>query len=551
METAKHPPPAEITVLTPMIAPIRHALSKPGVVTLGRASECTVPIKDRYLSRRHAEIVPGDGSWVLKDCGSANGTFLNGTRVERDSPLKSGDRIKLGDTEIVFQADQSTDRFVSIPDARMSATISIPLGEIVDHAPKPTDKSLERLSILNALAVELIEDQPVDQLFGFILDRIMEHLKPSRAAIGVMAEDGKSIGSVEVRRKDPRDTAELRISQTLLAELVEERKALAFMDISVDEKLSRAMSIVAQGIHSVLCAPIMIGESVVGILYVDFLFMQRTISEEEVRLVGQIARYAAVKLENARLRESALQKRFMDEELKTAYTIQRRLLPDRPPELEGYTLSGLNRPCRTVSGDYYDFVVQQDGTIYFVIADVSGKGVTAALLMAGLQAAFRIFTKDMQPSPADLVRQLNVALKENLPQSKFVTLFTGRLFPETGEIEFSNAGHNPPLVVRKDSVDTLNATDILLGMFSHAEYRNQRLVLNPGDALVLYTDGVTEAAREDDDEFGMQRLEDVVRPLFSDSAAKYSSLLESAVLEFVGSEHCADDVTMVVISRNA
>jgi phosphoserine phosphatase RsbU/P len=545
----RQPPPAEITVMTPMVPPIRHSLNKPVPVTLGRASECTIPIKDRYLSRRHAEIVPGEGAWVLKDCGSANGTYLNGTRVDRDHPLKPGDRIKLGDTEIVYQADQSTDRFVSVPDARMSATISIPLGDIVEKTPKVTDKSVERLSILNALAVELIEDQPVDQLFGFILDRVMEHLKPSRAAIGVLAEDGKSFSSVEVRRRDSRDNSELRISQTLLAELVEERKALAFMDISVDEKLSRAMSIVAQGIHSVLCAPIMIGESVVGILYVDFLFMQRTITEEEVRLVGQIARFAAAKLENARLRESALQKRLMDEELKTAWTIQRRLLPDRPPEMEGFTLAGLNRPCRTVSGDYYDFVVQPDGTTYFVIADVSGKGVTAALLMAGLQAAFRIFTKS-EPSPAELVSQLNVALKENLPQSKFVTLFTGRLFPETGEIEFSNAGHNPPLVVRNGSVESLSVTDILLGMFSHAEYRNQRLSLDPGDALVLYTDGVTEASRGQDEEFGMERLEEIVRPLHGSPASQYSIDIERSVLEFVGSEHCADDVTMVVVCRN-
>jgi phosphoserine phosphatase RsbU/P len=294
----------------------------------------------------------------------------------------------------------------------------------------------------------------------------------------------------------------------------------------------------------------MIGESVVGILYVDFLFMQRTISEEEVRLVGQIARFAAAKLENARLRESALQKRLMDEELKTAWTIQRRLLPERPPEMEGYTLAGLNRPCRTVSGDYYDFVVQPDGTTYFVIADVSGKGVTAALLMAGLQAAFRIFTKN-QPSPADLVQQLNVALKENLPQSKFVTLFTGRLFPETSEIEYSNAGHNPPLVVRRGAVDSLSATDILLGMFSHAEYRNQRLTLEPGDALVLYTDGVTEASRGDDEEFGMERLEQIVAPLHGSPASRYSLDLERSVLEFIGSEHCADDVTMVVVCRNS
>ena len=281
------------------------------------------------------------------------------------------------------------------------------------------------------------------------------------------------------------------------------------MDVSFDDKLSQAMSIIAQGIHSVLCAPIMIQEKVVGVLYVDFRISQRMISDEEVRLVAQIARFAAVKLENTRLREAAIQKRLMDEELKTAYIVQRRLLPDRPPVVEGYTFAGLNRPCRTVSGDYYDFVVRPDGRVYFVIADVSGKGLTAALLLTGLQAAFRIFTK-ADPDPATLVTQLNSAMKENMPQSKFVTLFAARLDPATGLVEFANAGHNPPLFVGAAGVQPLNTTDIILGMFPNAQYRRQTLQLEPGDSLVLFTDGVTEASSDGEDEYGSARLEQLV-----------------------------------------
>src|SRR5438552_12291463 len=198
------------------------------------------------------------------------------------------------------------------------------------------------------------------------------------------------------------------------------------MDVSMEEKLSRAKSIIMQGIRSILCAPLTIGNSVVGVLYVDYLFTQRQIEADDVRLIGQIARFAAIKLEMIRLREEAIQKRIMDEELKTASVIQRRLLPPAPIGITGYTLVGANHSCCTVSGDYYDFVVRPDGKVYFVIADVSGKGVTAGLLMAGLQASFRIFTKN-DPAPAALMMQLNVALKENLPQSKFVTLFLGRL----------------------------------------------------------------------------------------------------------------------------
>src|SRR2546430_256392 len=226
-------PRAEVTVYSPLFSPFRQQLQGTAV-SIGRASDCSIPIKDRYLSRKHAEIVVDRGSWILKDCGSADGTsFVN----------------------------------------------------------------------------------------------------------------------VEVRREDKTDTSELRISHTVLNEVVHEKKALAFMDVSMDEKLSRAQSIIMQGIRSILCAPLMIGDAVVGVLYVDYLFNQRKISEDDVRLVAQIARFAAIKLETTRLRDEAIQKRIMDEELKTASVIQRRLLPPAPTGIAGYTFAEANRPCRTVSDD--------------------------------------------------------------------------------------------------------------------------------------------------------------------------------------------------------
>jgi sigma-B regulation protein RsbU (phosphoserine phosphatase) len=543
-----HVPRAEVTVYSPLFSPFRHSLQGQAV-SIGRASECSIPIKDRYLSRKHAEIVLVEGMWVLKDCGSANGTYLNGTRVDRDYTLKTGDRIRLGDTELLFESQEhNTDRFVAIEDRHASATIAIPINEIDSMALESGD--LSKLQTLNALSRELIEDRPMEELFGFIIDRVMQHLRPSRAALGLLGADGKSFVNVEVRRQDRTDSSELRISHTLLAEVVEEKKALAFMDVSVDEKLSRAQSIIMQGIHSILCAPLTIGDSVVGVLYVDYLFNQRAISEEDVRLVAQIARFAAIKLETTRLREEAIQKRIMDEELKTASVIQRRLLPPSPTGIPGYTFVGRNRPCRTISGDYYDFVTRPNGQVYFVIADVSGKGVTAGLMMAGLQAAFRIFSKN-DPRPAELVSQLNEALKDNLPQSKFVTLFLGRLDTATGGIEYANAGHTPPLHVRREQVDELIETDLLLGVVTRAEYTNRTLQLDPGDSLVLFTDGVTDAEGGTGPELGTVELMKALSPLHGAGATDVGNAIEESVLQHVGDAPLADDVTLIVVSRNA
>jgi sigma-B regulation protein RsbU (phosphoserine phosphatase) len=543
------PPRAEVTIYSPLFSPFRHPLTG-GTVSIGRASDCTIPIKDRYLSRRHAEIVAHNGGWLLKDLGSANGTYLNGNRVERDSPLRPGDRIRLGDTEIVFEArDGNTDKLLAIADAKISATIAIPIHDI-DEGPS-SDADIEKLKTLNLLARELIEDRPMDELFGFIVERVMKHLRPSRAAIGLLGKDGRSFINVEVRRQDASDSSELTISHTLLAEVVEEKKALAFMDISADEKLSRAQSIIMQGIHSILCAPLIIGGSVVGVLYVDYLFTQRQISEDDVKLVAQIARFAAIKLETTRLRDEAIEKRIMDEELKTASTIQRRLLPAPPQGLPGYNFVGSNRACRSISGDYYDFVVRPNGKVYFTIGDVSGKGVTAGLMMAGLQSAFRIFCK-ADPEPAVMMAQLNEMLKENLPQSKFVTLFLGRLDTNTGSIEYANAGHTPPLWIAKNSVTELTESDLLLGIVTRAEYTQRTLQLDPGDSLILFTDGVTEAENGDGNELGSTTVAEALRTMHGSAASDIAKVVDDHVLQHVGApEALGDDVTIIVVSREA
>ncbi|MDQ3281118.1 MAG: SpoIIE family protein phosphatase [Acidobacteriota bacterium] len=542
-------PRAEVTVYSPLFSPFRQPLLGTAI-SIGRASDCSIPIKDRYLSRKHAEIISAGNAWILKDLGSANGTYLNGSRVERDEYLKTGDRIRLGDTEIVFETtDRSTDRFIAVPDnSGASPTISIPVTDIADA---PESQDVARLHTLTQLARELIEDRPMDELFGFIVDRVMEHLHPSRAAIALLGSDGRSFTKVEVRRQDESDASELTISHTLLAEVVEEKKALAFVDVGADEKLRTAQSIIMQGIHSILCSPLLIGNAVVGVLYVDFLFTQRSIAEDDVRLVAQIGRFAATKLETTRLREEAIQKRIMDEELKTASSIQRRLLPEAPAEIEGFTFVGKNQPCRTVSGDYYDFAIRPDGKVYFVIGDVSGKGVTAGLMMAGLQVAFRIFSKS-DPDPATLVTQLNVALKENLPQSKFVTLFLGRLDTRTGHIEYVNAGHTPPLWLSKSGAIELGESDLLLGVISRAEFTNRQLQLEPGDSLVLYTDGVTEARDDKGEDLGSTIIGNALRPLHGADANAIARAVNETVLHHVtDAENLDDDVTLLVVSRAA
>jgi phosphoserine phosphatase RsbU/P len=546
----EHEPKASFVLIQPQVPPQSITIDSP-VVTIGRSAECSIPIKDRFLSRKHAEVVQVGTEWVLRDCESANGTLLNGLRVRQDVRLRPGDRIGVGDCELVFGEDVPAPSQVITLDGPASHTIasSILLSDVT-NAPDDEDRAPERIKLLNALALEMIADRPMEALFDFILDRVMHLLSPSRAALALLAAGGEGFATVRVRRSDDSDSNDLVISRTLLREVVEEKKVVSFVDGMGDEKLMSAKSIIGQQIRSALCAPLLVDNNVLGVLYVDFRITHGAPSAADLRLLGQVAQFAAAKVETTRLREEAIAKAKIDEELRTAYEIQKRLLPAGPPVIPGYEFFGLNRPCRTVSGDYFDYAIRPDGRIYSIIADVSGKGVTAAFIMAGLATAFGIFTRQ-DPSPDVLTRQLNETLAPKTAPRKFVTAVIGVLEPETGIIEFTNGGHVPPLIVSAGGVEELTSTDLVIGLFPQAAYRTQTTRLEPGCALVLFTDGISEAEDPSGEELGMEPVIELLKPLAGQPASVIAAALEKFVCDFVGGSQMADDLTLVVISRDA
>jgi serine phosphatase RsbU (regulator of sigma subunit) len=538
--------PIRLTVIQPNLAPTKVQAEGP-LITLGRATDCTIPIRDRYLSRRHAEIVRDADLWIVRDLGSVNGTLLNGERLSGSAPLRPGDRITLGDSEVVVEGEEtpalrspSQSQLIAVDRDSHAKNLAIPIREAVDET--------IRTNVMAMLALQFIEDRTMGELFDFILDRVVELLEPSRAALAILADDGHSFENVLLRRTDETDSTDLFISRTLLAEVVEGRNVVSFVDTSLDEKLARAESIVAQNIRSAVCAPLLVGDAVLGVLYLDFLAIRGAVTHDDVHLIAQIARFAARKLETTRLREQSLAKAKLDEELRTAYTIQSRLLPAELPVIDGYAFAGTNKPCRTVSGDYFDVVVRPSGRIYFIMADVSGKGITAALVMASVATAFSIFIRT-DPSPAELARELNVTLAPKTAPTKFVTMVVGVLDPATGEVEFTNAGHVAPLVIASGGVSQLTTTDMVVGLFAAAPYRNQRVTLNAGDSLVLFTDGVTEAEDTLENQLGLDPIAELVSTLHGTVAPRILETIDGFVQTFMGNAPASDDVTMLALTR--
>lgn len=536
---------AELVIHLRHEAPSHIPLS-PGVhLVLGRSSSCDVPVRDRYLSRRHAHIRSQDGSWWLRDLGSANGTWVDGKRIEGDVVLESGARFRIGDTDIEFFLQESTERVIALPDRKVTPTLSV----AIEDGFRPGRRTLERVTTFNALVLEALEEQPYNEMFPFMLERLITHLEPSRAAIVLLDTNSRPV-RIESRSHDPEDRSELLMSQTIVQSIVEQRHAMAWNDISANIELSRSRSLAIQGIRSVACAPMIAHDNIIGLLYVDYQLHNRAIDEDDLLLIAQIARFAAIRIENARLREDLMQKRLLEEEMRTAASVQRHLLPATPPPVDGWSLSAVNHAVRGVSGDYYDFNIDSRGRLWIVVGDVSGKGINAALLMASLQAAFRIFVREVA-DPGELCGRLNAALRDLLPPSRYVTLFAARIETTSGLIEYANAGHQPPLLIHASTLESLDRASMPLGMFRDGHWETNRVVMSPGDVMLMFTDGLAEIEGQPSQEFGDEHLAHVAAQLHGLNADEASLAVATQAASFASSDELADDLTLVVASRRA
>jgi serine phosphatase RsbU (regulator of sigma subunit) len=210
---------------------------------------------------------------------------------------------------------------------------------------------------------------------------------------------------------------------------------------------------------------------------------------------------------------------------------------------------GVSFPCYEVGGDYYDFIERRDGRVVIALGDVSGKGMGAALLMSSLHAAVRA-QATTRLSPAEVVQQINLYIYDNTPSNRYVTFFYSELDPRTHQLTYINAGHNSPILVRASGeVTRLDVGGFPVGITPDGEYREGWVQLEPGDVLVIYSDGVTESLNEQEDEFGEARLIEVVRQHRNRTAAGIRDRIDEALSRFVGKAKSVDDLTLVILKR--
>ena len=532
----------------------RYPLAKERV-TIGRSRESDIFLPDQWLSRHHAAIEQRtDGFWV-GDLRSKNGTLLNGEPVRDWRRLRPGDVITLGEHTLTFCAEALAEEEEE-REPEGTRVFSVRELSAISTRPAIDPAELQRqnrvLQILSKAASELVVHRPLAELFDVVLGLLLEAVGAERGAI-LLLEGSPPLPAIKASRSRRGDTL-TRVSRSIARRAIEERVSLLLPNVLEDVRFKSEDSILASGIRTAMCAPLWFTatgkearDAVIGLVYVDSLQHAHAFTEDDLRVLTALANVAAAKIENVRLLEESLEKSRMEEDMRMAAEIQTGLLPREAPRLPGWDVAGCNLPCRTVGGDYYDFAIEE-GRLLLALGDVSGKGTGAALLMTVLRAAVRAHWTE--PRLSDAVARINRTVCQNVPSSKYVTFFLAALDPATGRLDFVNAGHNPPLLVRAGGmVETLSDGGLVLGMFDDVVYDGGYVEMRPGDTLVIYSDGVTETWDPDGEEFAEERLRAlVVRNRTLDAESLQQAILRE-IERFGAGARATDDRTIVVLKR--
>ena len=522
-------------------------------ITLGRSSanELSYP-DDIGLSRQHLALVGRDGKWMVEDLGSKNGTLLNGVRIDKPMPFAPGDRVSAGHLTIEFagagQGGQETVVFVDNTEqfsksaTTVVASLDGVLGPQADDLNKTTVmQGSPQMRALIRAGRELAGHRPLAELFPLIMDLSVEAVMAGRGVL--MTLDGDKL-HVQAARGDG-----FQISSTVRDRVLKEKASLLVRDAQLDQALREHMSIVEGKVRSMIAVPLQTNDRVIGLIYVDSPNAVREFTREDLNLLTVMANVAAIRIEHARLNEIEEAERAMAKDMHQAALIQERLL-GTPPAMEGLDIAAKTVASRAVGGDYYDFIKYPDGRVAIMVGDVAGKGMPAALLMSSLQARVHVVFEEPDHLAQKLTR-LNKSTCANCPDNRFITFFTCIADPRTGQVTYANAGHNPPLVVRaKGGFELLEgAGGMILGILPMSKYEEATVTLDPGDILVLFSDGVTEEVDPNDQQFGEERLANMVAELSKRPAAEIVQEVHRAVHAFTQGAAAADDITVVIARR--
>ena len=513
-------------------------LDRPTFV-IGRRTSADLQIVSTDVSREHADITQEDGQFVLRDRESRYGTFVNGEAVT-ERALQHGDRIRLGRTdgiELVFMTEGAkTTGF-------LEAT-----SDVSDFR--------QMAAILNGLRA-LGSGRVLNEVLALVMDSALDVTKAERGFMMLASAEGEL--ELKIARGRGRTTlpgTSFTTSEKIPREVFRTGQSRIVPDLMEGSVAGQHDGTIAVGIRHVLCVPLCVtpmsatpsaasDERVIGVLYLDGRERSTMLSAATRSSLEAFATQAALAIDSARLYAESAEKARLDRDLRIAAEIQRALLPEPFFENATVDIAAASIPCRTVGGDFYDYLDVGERGLGFALGDVAGKGPPAALLAAAVQSNF-VALAPVSLHPAETMSRVNLALLRRAIEARFATMFYGAVTAE-GSLGYCNAGQEPPLVVRKSGTEWLETGGPVLGLLPMATYEFDTVSLEPGDFVVVCSDGVTEARNHAGDEFGRDRLVDAV---VGHHDVKPETVLEhllAAVKRFSEGAPQGDDITALIL----
>src|SRR5215831_15556338 len=467
---------------------------------IGRRETNDLRLAGSEVSRDHAEIVASDGGFLVRDKQSRYGTYVNDEPVT-ERALTHGDRIRLGRSggaELVFLLAET--------------------GPTQDKATTTAIGDLRQIAALLDGLRALGSGRVLDDVLALVLDSAIEVTGAER---GFIMLANALTGELEFkmargRRQQTLSGTSFATSRKIPEEVFRTGEPKILADLLDGELANVHMGTVALGIRNVQCVPLKLvryvdkveaaapEEKRIGVLYLDSREKGSFLSGSTKGALETLATEAAVAIENARLYRETMEKAKMEQEMRIAADIQQALLPKGGRDGAFFRLAAASLPCRSIGGDFYDYVDLPAGGFGFALGDVAGKGPPAALLSAMMQGIFAAQAA-ASDTPRQTIARVNLALYKRGIESRFVTLMYGTLEPD-GRLTYCNAGHNPPLVIGKAGVRRLEVGGPIVGLFEGATFEEETVALEPGDWLIVFSDGVSEALSADGEEYGEARI---------------------------------------------
>ncbi len=417
------------------------------------------------------------------------------------------------------------------------------LAHLLEHIEDVQRTRLE-IHLITQIALKLSNVLDLEEVLNLILDSVQQVVDYDAAGIFVVGEEGQVVMGEILRGYEAADPSLVRqkLGHGIMGWAMEHMAPIVVADVARDPRYVNARA----QTKSELAVPLFTGNKVIGCFNLESDRLAAFSSQDAEHLMT-FASHAAVAIERARMHREILEKQRIEEELALARRMQQSLLPRSAPKLEGFDIAGMNSPSEMVGGDYFDYIHLTEKDLGIVIGDVAGKGVPAAFIMTSLRASLRIESVSHY-AISTILSRVNDFLFESIEPERFVTAFYGVLDARAHLLTYANAGHNPPLLLRQNGAqEMLSEGGLLLGAFPGALYHEQRINLNSGDVLVLYTDGVSEAENTQGVQFGVERIAEISRKAADRGSQAVLDNLLKAVRKHVGKAGLQDDLTLMVI----